>query len=297
MPQVPQPPPVSGQAYPTLQQPFGVPPQGQPAPAGSGYPGQPAPAPAAPDAPATGAAQASAGAYVSTHSPPATAQPGVSPLDDTAAGRPVQPVPVAPRPAPSRLAPILVGVVALMLLAGGAGAWVVMGKRRADPTQGGAATASASASAAPADSASAAAADSASAAPADSASAAPTDSASAAPADSGTAAAGAPDAGATAGNESTIACDPECDEIRVDDKVIELGKPVDLAPGKHTVLATKSGYLTVKETVVVKAGQTLDKTFKLREKPAAPTGPAAGTVPAGPAKPCGKFLKRGAGCK
>jgi len=236
-----------------------------------------------------GQPQPAGGAYVSTHSAPAQAQAAPSALDDTAAGRVINPVPVAPRAPPNRLAPILVGLVAVLLLGGAAGAWVVMGKRsRGDAAQ------AASASAAPATSPT----ESASAAPTDSASAAPTDSASAAPADSAAASAD-PSAGADGGapgGESTLACDPECDEIRVDDKPIELGKPVDIAPGKHTILATKAGYLVVKEAVVVKAGQKLERTFKLKEKPTAASA-TTGSLPAGPSKPCGKFLKRGAGCK
>src|SRR5262249_19513420 len=109
----------------------------------------------------------------------------------------------------------------------------------------------------------------------------------AAPSDSASAA-------AAASADSTLACDPECDEIKVDDKPIELGKPVPLAPGKHTIVASKNGYLTLKETVMVTAGQKVERTFKMK------FAPAAGRVPAGragPARPCGKFLKRGAGCK
>jgi hypothetical protein len=93
--------------------------------------------------------------------------------------------------------------------------------------------------------------------------------------------------------DSTLACDPECDEIRVDDKVIELGKPVQIPPGKHVIVATKTGYATVREQVLVKAGEKLERTFKLKTAVAGGASPA----PAGPAKPCGKFLKRGAGCK
>jgi hypothetical protein len=78
----------------------------------------------------------------------------------------------------------------------------------------------------------------------------------------------------------------------VDDKPIELGKPVQLTPGKHVIVGTKSGYATVREQVLVKAGEKVEKTFKL--KSAVGAGPAPAPAPA---KPCGKFLKRGAGCK
>ncbi len=148
-----------------------------------------------------------------------------------------------------------------------------MGKR----TRGDSAAASSSASASaapiavPVGTASAAPADTGSAAPV---APAPADTGSAAPADTGSA---APSAAPDAPTESTLACDPDCDEIKVDDKAIELGKPVVLEPGKHVLIASKSGYLTVRETVTVKAGQKVERTFKLREKPAAP----------GNSSPCG----------
>src|SRR5262249_12468536 len=107
---------------------------------------------------------------------------------------------------------------------------------------------------------------------------------SAAPADSAAPAAG------TEGVESALACDPDCDEIRVDDQPIELGKPVTLTPGKHAVTASKNGYVTIKETIKVKAGEKFEKTFKLTLKPTAAAGPA--TAAPAPNKPCGKFLKR-----
>jgi len=200
-------------------------------------------------------------------------------LGETAAGRPIDPALHQRRPPASRLVPILVGVVALLLLGGGAAAFVLLGRK---PTE-----VATNASASAADTASAAPADTASAAPADTGSAAPADTASAAPADTAApAASGEPDAG-PAEPESTLACDPECDEIKLDDKAIELGKPVVIPAGKHQVLATKAGYVTVKELITVRAGEKVEKTFKLREKPAARTGPANAAP-----KPCGKFLKR-----
>jgi eukaryotic-like serine/threonine-protein kinase len=224
--------------------------------------------------------------YVSTQTP--------GELGETAAGRPLDPAALQRRAPPNRLAPILVGVVALLLLGGGAAAWIAMGRRgHTDATT---TEASASASAAPADTASGAPSGSAAAAPADSGSAAPADSGSAAPApaDSGSAAPSAEPA--AAGPESTFTCDPaECDEIKIDDKVIELGKPVVLAAGKHVVIVKKDGFNTLKDTFKLKAGDKVEKTYKL--KPVAAAAPAGPAVPAGPAKPCGKFLKRGAGCK
>lgn len=243
------------------------------APGQAGMPGQPQPVAAQP---ADGAGYPGAGPYVSNQGPQAAA----GNLGETAAGRPIDPALHQRRPPVSRLVPILVGVVALLLLGGGAAAFVLLGRKPADGTT--AASSSASASAAPDDTASAAPADTGSAAPADTGSAAPADTAA-------PAASGEPDAG-PAEPESTLACDPECDEIKLDDKPIELGKPLVIPAGKHRVVATKSGYVTVKETIVVKAGDKVEKTFKLKEKPTAPA------VPAGPVntppKPCGKFLKR-----
>ncbi len=68
-----------------------------------------------------------------------------------------------------------------------------------------------------------------------------------------------------------------------------------LGPGKHTVVASKSGYTTIRETINVKAGQKVERTFAMKEKAAllSPTGPSTGPTK----QPCGKFLKRGAGCR
>jgi hypothetical protein len=261
----PQVTPYGAPAQPNVpQQPYGAPAQPQAAP-------QVAPPPAEP-------------------APPAGAQPAADPnLGETAAGRPIDPAMLNQRRgSPNRLAPILVGLVALVLLGGAAAAWVVMGKRQGGPTP---ANSGPIAVPPPADSGSAAAppADSGSAAapPADSGSAAAPPADTAAPAASGEADAGA------APLESTLACDPECDEIKVDDKAIELGKPVTLAPGKHTLVASKSGFVTQKETITVKAGEKVEKTFKLVAKPTAPAGPAPAPAPAPAGKqPCGKFLKK-----
>ena len=207
------------------------------------------------------------------------AAPPSNGLGETAAGRPIDPAVHQRRPSASKLAPILVGVVAVVLLGGAAAAFVALGRKPAtDP----AATASASAPSADAPTASA------SAAPAETASAAPSASA-APPAETASAAPSAePEVPPT---ESTLACDPECDEIKLDDKPIELGKPLVIPAGKHTVTATKAGYVSVKETLTVKQDEKIEKTFKLKEKPAAGPAPAP-AAPAGGPKPCGKFLKR-----
>jgi hypothetical protein len=225
---------------------------------------------------------------VSTQTPPAQGQEPPQSLTETHAGRPVDPAVFQRRTSPSRVAPILVGAVAVLLLGGAGAAWVIMGRRAQSDAQA-ASSASVGAATAP----SAAPSDTPSAAPTETATTAqattetPSTTSSATPSDSASAAAAtAPD--------STLACDPDCDEIRVDDKTIELGKPVALAPGKHVVVASKNGYVTIKETVTVTAGEKLERTFKMKLVPAAGTAQAA---PPGTGKPCGKFLKRGAGCK
>jgi hypothetical protein len=300
---------ISGQAHTTLPSPYSLPQQQQPPPgqagtaqypwggpeqaqlqqqaAAAGYDGQGGPQPYQGQQPGPSQPQQPGGAYISTQTPAQSQEAEI--LGDTHAGRPLDPVAAQRRASPNRLAPILVGLVAVVLLGGAAAAWVVMGKRN-HPDAATASSASASASAAPtaapADTASAAPSATPSAAPTETPSAVPADSASAAPADSGAADAGA------APVESTLACEPDCDEVKIDDKVVDVGKPVVIDPGKHTLTASKSGYVTIKENVTVKPGEKIERTFKLKERPAAPTGPA----PTLPVKPCGKFLKRG-GCK
>ncbi|MFT3769844.1 MAG: hypothetical protein QM820_30795 [Minicystis sp.] len=242
---------------------YGLPPQqmpqqgGQPQdPGAAGYPG--------------------AGPYVSN---PAAQAPQNGNLGETASGRPIDPAIHQRRPPASRLAPILVAAVAVLLLGGAAAAFVVLGRKPAQPPT--TATSASAPAPEPAPTTSA----TASAAPADTGSAAPADTGSAAPANTGApAASGEPDVPPV---ESTLACDPECDEIKLDDKPIELGKPLVIPAGKHTVVASKAGFVTVKEKLEVKQDEKVEKTFKLKEKPTA-TGPA---VPANN-KPCGKFLKR-----
>jgi hypothetical protein len=295
----PPPPPPSGglgmpqqQAAPTLASAYaqaqamqsmqgmqGPPPVRSMQPSLQGIPGQPPiPGPAGQGQPP--------GAYVSMQSPSAEAS-----LGETAAGRPIDPAVLARRPSSNRWAPILVGLMALVLLGVGATAWVIMSKRsRAEQALADSTAASASAApAGPADTGSAAP----SAAPADTGSAAP----SAAPADTGSAApsaepSAAPSASASADanagtdQAASIVCDPaDCDEIKIDDKAVDMTQPIIVPPGKHTIGVFKTGYSTFKEIVMVKAGEKLDRTYHLTLKP---TGP----VVQGPPKPCGKFLKR-----
>jgi hypothetical protein len=291
----PPPPPAGGMGMPgqqssapTLASPYapgqmppGMAPMAPMPQAPQSIPGQP-PIPGPPGAPQA------PGAYVAMQSPPADTG-----LDQTAAGRPIDPGVLARRPPSNRLAPILVGLVALVMLGGAAAAFVIMGKRsRAEAAL--AAASSASAAATPTDAPAESGSPAASAAPADTGSAAP----SAAPADTGSAApsaepSAAPSASASADanagpadQAASIVCDPaDCDQIRVDDKDLDLTKPIVIPPGKHVLVVVKTGYVTVRETVVVKAGEKLDKTYKLTPKPTGPAGP-------GPSKPCGKFLKR-----
>jgi hypothetical protein len=240
-----------------------------------GYPGaQAMPLPSMPQiaAPAADAGgYPNPGPYVSNQDP-AAAQAN---LGETAAGRAIDPAIHQRRKSSSKLVPILVALTAVVLLGGGVAAFVVLGKKPpADPKLAGTASALASASAAP------------SAVPSAEPSAVPSAEPSAAPTAEPSA---APTAEPAPGAEVTLACDPECDEIKVDDKAIELGKPLALPPGKHQVTGKKDGFQNVKETIIVKDGSPLEKTFKLKEKVA--PGPVV-APPAGTSKPCGKFLKR-----
>jgi serine/threonine protein kinase len=113
-----------------------------------------------------------------------------------------------------------------------------------------------------------------------------------APADDAAAAAAATGKDAGAEQEPaqvTIACVPDCDTAKIDDKPLATTDagvvsqdPVDLTPGVHTIAVGKASYLTQTKRVTLKPGQKDAETFRLI-KPG--TGPA---VP----KPCGKFLER-----
>ncbi len=183
--------------------------------------------------------------------------------------RPTMEIGQVRRPASSKLAPVLVGLVALVLVVGGVAAWVVMGHKTTPETV-----------IVPLASASAVAA-------ADSA--APTASAVEAPS--------APSADPVAppppaGEEVTLSCEPGCDEIKVDDKAIELDKPLTLPEGKHTVVASKAEFKTVTETITVVAGQKLEKQWKLVST-ATKAATGGGTVPTQAVnKPkCSRFIK------
>lgn len=235
------------------------------------------PPPPPPLAAAGGAPQPGYSAPVQAADP--TRQPLGGPTLASARGDARAPQP-APRSASSKVAPIVVGLVALVLVGGGATALVLMGKKKTDDGPIAVATDSAApagASAAPSGSASAEPA--ASAAPATaSAEPAPSAEASAAPSASADAAAGEA--------ELTVTCDPACNEVVVDDKAMDdKDKPISLPPGKHKVTARKQGYYSLTESVYAAPGKKVEKAFHLT--PNAKT--AAGTATA--AKPCGKFLK------
>jgi eukaryotic-like serine/threonine-protein kinase len=225
-----------------------------------------------PPPPAPLAGQGAPGGYAPAQPAPAqqtpyggTAQP-VGP-----GGKPSAPAPA--RPTSTRVAPIVVGVVAVLLVGGAVAAFVVMGKKSKRDDTGPIAVPTATSAPAPATSATAettAAATAAGTAP--SAEPAASGSASAAPAEA--------DAG-PAEVEVAITCEPACDEIRVDDKLVEdKTKPLMLTPGKHKVSVAKTGYVTQTEFITVKPGEKFEKQFALVQ------------YKAGASKPCGKFLKR-----
>ncbi len=203
----------------------------------------------------SGSQQQGPGGYMPVQAQGQPSSPGMDP-----ARRPTMEIGQARRPASSKLAPILVGLVALVLVVGGVGAWIVMGRKGTPETV---IVPVASASVAPSDSA------------------APPASAAEIPSAAPTTEPAAP-----AGELVTLTCDPACDEIKVDDKAIELDKPLTLPDGKHTVVASKAEFKTATETITVVAGQKLEKQFKLAPAKAAPSGPATVVKPK-----CSRFIK------
>ena len=104
------------------------------------------------------------------------------------------------------------------------------------------------------------------------------------------AAAAVADAGAREQAMISIVCNPECDSIKIDDKLLDNDsdasvfpspEPVNLSPGAHTITVGKAAYLPQSRRLTVKAGET-DKVAFFLTKPQA----------AVPAKQCGKFLER-----
>jgi hypothetical protein len=245
----PPPAPMAGHGQPQAMQ---APPPPPPAPPSlaqqptlqAGYP--------------SGAANAS-GAYVAQQGQPSS--PGLEP-----ARRPTMEISQARRPASSKLAPLLVGVAAVVLVGGGVAAWVVMGRKTTPETV-----------IVPIASASTPVAESA----------APTASAAEAPSAVPSADPAPPPA---AGEEVALSCEPACDEIKVDDQAIELDKPLRLAEGKHTVVASKAEFKTVTDTITVVAGKKLEKQWKLVSSAKATSGSGVPTQTVNKPK-CTRFIK------
>ncbi len=93
----------------------------------------------------------------------------------------------------------------------------------------------------------------------------------------------APDAPKTA--SVTVQCNPQCDIVKVDGKLVDFSKPFDLAAGIHKFEAAKGGYLPRVENVEVKAGVPVDKTYELTPLPAQPRVPKPNCTP-------GQFIKK-----
>ena len=196
--------------------------------------------------------QQSPGGYMPMQGQPSS--PGLDP-----ARRPTMEIGQQRRPASSKLAPILVGLVALVLVVGGVGAWIVMGRKTTPETV-----------IVPVTSASAVV------------SAAPPASAVEVPSAAPTTEPAAP-----TGEEIALSCDPGCDEIKIDDKPIDLDKPIFVAAGKHTFVASKAEFKTVTETDTIVAGKKFEKQFKLVA--AKPTGPVSTPTVVKPK--CSRFIK------
>lgn len=206
---------------------------------------------AVPQAAAPQAASAAAVAQGALSSPPHPATPGL----------PAFPEP-AKRPKSRSALPVVVGVIGAVLLGGAAVAYLFLRSPASETTPSSAA---------------------------ETTTAAPTAGASAAAAGTATSTADASVA-ATASDEAdagstvavTFVCVPECDEIIVDgEELDELTEPVELLPGRHTVKASKRGYVPKKETIDIELGEPVEKKLVLVRIAAAPRK-----------KDCGKFLKR-----
>ena len=102
-----------------------------------------------------------------------------------------------------------------------------------------------------------------------------------------------------------LACIPTCDEIKVDGEKVD-PKKLELAPGKHEVEVSKSGYESQTEKIEVKEGSAVfSKTFTLKaEASATPTPTATATAttkataaPTGTTKTGGGKTGGGKNCK
>lgn len=82
--------------------------------------------------------------------------------------------------------------------------------------------------------------------------------------------------------EVTIKCVPVCDEILIDNEKVEKpGEKLELLPGKHTVKASKAGYITRSETIDVEVGKPFEKDYPLIKIQQAPPR----------SKPCSQFIR------
>jgi eukaryotic-like serine/threonine-protein kinase len=102
----------------------------------------------------------------------------------------------------------------------------------------------------------------------------------------------------------SFSCAPGCDKLKLDGKEIDTTKPLELAPGSYVLEASKSGYVTQKQTLEVKEGDApIEKKLELVAQPVqtapkppstgAPKPPSTGT-PKPPTGGCkkGPFLKK-----
>jgi hypothetical protein len=84
----------------------------------------------------------------------------------------------------------------------------------------------------------------------------------------------------------TIVCKPQCDAVKIDGKLADFSKPIDLEPGLHSLEALKSGHLPRVERFEVKAGEPLEKVVELQVAPA-----NLGPAPKPKCQP-GQFIKK-----
>jgi len=232
-------------------------------------PSSPAMAVAAPSAPQMAPVQAGPnGAVADPQVVPGGGSQHGSAVAASAAPHPGTPgLPAFPEPAKARksrsMLPVIIGVIGAVLLGGAAVAYLFL--RTPTSADGGESVPTAAATAEPATSATA-----------------DDSSASSSPAEDTDAGGGAGEADGGGTVEVSFVCVPECDKLVVDgEKVDKPADPVQLLPGKHTVEATKRGYVPRKESLVVELGEPVEKKLVLVRITGAP-----------PKKNCGKFLKR-----
>jgi len=177
-----------------------------------------------------------------------------------------------PKPKPSGMVPVIIGVVGAVLIGGAVVAWLFLrspaGESAASSTAAAGASGAASASAGEQSTASGTA-----------SATTPTDGG---PGETD----GGPGAEADKTVEVKFVCTPACEKIVVDGE--ELKDPaasIGLLPGKHKVEASKQGYATRTDTITVELGKPLEQKIVL-----VPTSPGPSPTPT--KKKCGKFLKR-----